>query len=65
LNSSAIDASSRSSQTRCSGPGGGFRISDGFISPLDLVAIGRVTAEEAKELDELETAGAADAAGAR
>jgi uncharacterized membrane protein len=26
---------------------GGFRISDGFISPLDLVAIGLVTAEEA------------------
>ena len=29
---------------------GGFRISDGFISPLDLVEIGLVTAEEAKEL---------------
>ena len=29
---------------------GGFRISDGFISPLDLVAIGLVTAEEAEEL---------------
>jgi uncharacterized membrane protein len=29
---------------------GGFRISDGFISPLDLVSIGLVTAEEAKEL---------------
>jgi hypothetical protein len=28
---------------------GGFRISDGFISPLDLVAIGLITAEEAKE----------------
>ena len=27
---------------------GGFRISDGFISPLDLVAIGLLTAEEAK-----------------
>jgi uncharacterized membrane protein len=40
---------------------GGFRISDGFISPLDLVAIGLVSAEEAKELHELETAGAADA----
>jgi len=26
---------------------GGFRISDGFISPLDLVAIGLVSAEEA------------------
>jgi uncharacterized membrane protein len=29
---------------------GGFRISDGFISPLDLVAIGLVAAEEAQEL---------------
>jgi uncharacterized membrane protein len=38
---------------------GGFRISDGFISPLDLVAIGLLSAEEAKELHELETAGAA------
>jgi len=38
---------------------GGFRISDGFISPLDLVEIGLVSAEEAKELHELETAGAA------
>ena len=33
---------------------GGFRISDGFISPLDLVEIGLVTAEEAKELHALE-----------
>jgi uncharacterized membrane protein len=33
---------------------GGFRISDGFISPLDLVAIGLATAEEAKELHEME-----------
>jgi uncharacterized membrane protein len=38
---------------------GGFRISDGFISPLDLVAIGLVSAEEAAELHALETAGAA------
>jgi uncharacterized membrane protein len=38
---------------------GGFRISDGFISPLDLVEIGLVTAEEAQELHELETTGAA------
>ena len=37
---------------------GGFRLSDGFISPLDLVEIGLVSAEEAKELHELETAGA-------
>src|SRR5213592_3985837 len=29
---------------------GGFRISDGFISPLDLVGIGLMTAEEAREL---------------
>ncbi len=34
---------------------GGFRISDGFISPLDLVAVGLVSAEEAKELHTLET----------
>jgi len=33
---------------------GGFRISDGFISPLDLIAIGLVTAEEAAELHALE-----------
>ncbi|HEY5358190.1 MAG TPA: hypothetical protein VIJ82_11030 [Streptosporangiaceae bacterium] len=39
---------------------GGFRISDGFISPLDLVEIGLVSAEEARELHELETASAAD-----
>jgi uncharacterized membrane protein len=36
---------------------GGFRISDGFISPLDLIEIGVVSAEEAKELHDLETAG--------
>ena len=34
---------------------GGFRISDGFISPLDLVGIGLMKAEEAKELHALET----------
>src|SRR5579859_2972688 len=39
---------------------GGFRISDGFISPLDLVDIGLASAEEAKELHELETAAAAN-----
>jgi uncharacterized membrane protein len=38
---------------------GGFRISDGFISPLDLVEIGLMSAEEAKELHDLETSGAA------
>jgi uncharacterized membrane protein len=37
---------------------GGFRLSDGFISPLDLVEIGLVSAEEARELHEMETAGA-------
>jgi uncharacterized membrane protein len=41
---------------------GGFRISDGFISPLDLVEIGLVTAEEAQELHELETSAAAGTA---
>jgi len=35
---------------------GGFRISDGFISPLDLVEIGLMTGEEAKELHAMETA---------
>jgi hypothetical protein len=35
---------------------GGFRISDGFISPLDLVEIGLVTAEEAKMIHEAEEA---------
>ena len=33
---------------------GGFRIADGFISPLDLVEIGLATAEEAEQLDALE-----------
>ena len=35
---------------------GGFRISDGFISPLDLVEIGLVSSEEAKDLHATETA---------
>src|SRR5436189_5946649 len=35
---------------------GGFRISDGFISPLDLVEIGLMTAAEAEELHAMETA---------
>jgi len=30
---------------------GGYRISDGFISPLDLIEIGLVTGEEARELE--------------
>src|SRR5215218_8874501 len=33
----------------------GFRIADAFISPLDLVAIGLLASEEAKELHALET----------
>jgi uncharacterized membrane protein len=33
---------------------GGFRISDGFISPLDLVEIGLVSREEAEQLHALE-----------
>ncbi len=37
---------------------GGFRISDGFISPLDLVEIGLLSAEEAKEHHAMETAAA-------
>ncbi|HEY1574284.1 MAG TPA: hypothetical protein VGG05_23295 [Pseudonocardiaceae bacterium] len=37
---------------------GGFRISDGFVSPLDLVGIGLVSAAEAAELHALETADA-------
>jgi uncharacterized membrane protein len=35
---------------------GGFRISDGFISPLDLVEIGLVSREDADRLHALETA---------
>jgi len=35
---------------------GGFRISDGFISPLDLVEIGLVSAQEATDLHSFETA---------
>ena len=33
---------------------GGFRLSDGFISPLDLVEIGLVSAEEAGQLHAIE-----------
>ena len=33
---------------------GGFRIGDGFISPLDLIGIGLVSAAEAKELHDQE-----------
>ncbi|MGI5328505.1 hypothetical protein [Actinomadura nitritigenes] len=35
----------------------GFRISDAFVSPFDLVAIGLHTAEEARRLDAMETSG--------
>ena len=38
---------------------GGFRISDGFISPFDLIDIGLMSAEEAKEQHDLETAASA------
>jgi uncharacterized membrane protein len=34
---------------------GGFRLSDGFISPLDLVEIGLVSSEEAQQLHAIET----------
>src|SRR3954451_5834047 len=34
---------------------GGFRISDGFVSPLDLVEIGLVSAEDAHSLHAMET----------
>jgi uncharacterized membrane protein len=38
---------------------GGFRVSDGFISPLDLLGIGLLSADEAKQLHAIETASAA------
>ena len=38
---------------------GGFRISDGFVSPLDLVDVGLVSAEEAEQLHAIETAATA------
>jgi uncharacterized membrane protein len=37
---------------------GGYRIGDAFISPLDLVGIGMVSAQEAADLHDLETASA-------
>ena len=40
---------------------GGFRLSDGFISPLDLVDIGLMERAEAEELHALETAANASA----
>src|SRR4051795_10195418 len=38
---------------------GGFRISDAFISPLDLVEVGLMTSVEAQELHDMETANSA------
>ena len=38
---------------------GGFRLADGFISPLDLVEIGLMSAEEAQDLHAMETTAAA------
>jgi uncharacterized membrane protein len=38
---------------------GGFRLGDGFISPLDLVEIGLMSADEAKDLHAMETSAAA------
>lgn len=38
---------------------GGFRIDDGFLDPLDLVAVGLVAADEAQALHELEAAAGA------
>ena len=40
---------------------GGFRISDGFISPLDLIEIGLMSSEEAEQLHAMETAAGAAA----
>jgi uncharacterized membrane protein len=40
---------------------GGFRLSDGFISPLDLVGIGLMSREEAEDLHTMETAAGAAA----
>jgi uncharacterized membrane protein len=40
---------------------GGFRIADGFISPLDLVAMGMISAEEAKAMQEREASAASAA----
>jgi uncharacterized membrane protein len=41
---------------------GGFRISDAFISPLDLVEIGLASADDAQRLHEMETSSAAGSA---
>ena len=51
-------SSSITGRCRCAtrSPGREARLSDGFISPLDLVAIGLMEAEEAKELHAMENA---------
>jgi len=36
---------------------GGYRIGDGFISPLDLAGIGLISAQQAEELQAIETGG--------
>jgi hypothetical protein len=38
---------------------GGFRLSDGFVSPLDLVGIGLMSGREARGLHQLEMAAGA------
>jgi uncharacterized membrane protein len=43
---------------------GGFRISDGFISPLDLIEIGLISAADAEQLHAMEQGGAPVPAGA-
>jgi uncharacterized membrane protein len=40
---------------------GGFRLGDGFISPLDLVEIGLMSADEAQDLHAMETSATATA----
>jgi uncharacterized membrane protein len=40
---------------------GGFRLSDGFISPLDLIEIGLMSREDAEQLHAMETAAGAAA----
>ena len=40
---------------------GGFRLSDGFISPLDLVGVGLIAADEAQQHHEMETKAAVPA----
>src|SRR4051794_41738226 len=40
---------------------GGFRLSDGFVSPLDLIGIGLVSREDAEQLHAMETAATAAA----